>query len=84
MRMIYTYHPHVSIPLKVSRYRRTPTMHADSAAFRLRHVRRLWELYAGIPNSGGIGSLSSGLFLFAKKPQFWPSYRQAPPEPDQD
>jgi len=32
----------------------------------------------------GIGSLSSGLFLLAKKPQFWPSYRQAPPEPDQD
>jgi len=28
---------------------------------------------------GGIGSLSSGLFLFAKKPQFGPSYRQAAP-----
>ena len=33
---------------------------------------------------GGIGSLSGVLFLFAKKPQFSPSYRQAPPESRQD
>jgi hypothetical protein len=33
---------------------------------------------------GGIGSLSGVFFLFAKKPQFSPSYRQAPPESRQD
>ena len=67
MRMIYTHHPHVSIPLKVSRYRRTPTMHADSAAFRLRHVRRPWELYAGIPNSGGNRVFKQRTFLVRQK-----------------
>jgi len=67
MRMIYTHHPHVSIPLKVSRYRWTPTMHAYSAAFWLRHVRRPWELYAGISNSGGNRVFKQRAFFVRQK-----------------